>query len=159
MVDMIAGAEWGVSKQIEEVKQLETRYPQQVIYRVGCKSMFTEQKKGAPTVAEDYAAAGIPVIEPNSDRVNGWARCREWLQPDDAGIPWFQVFDRCKHFVKLILGAVIDEAHPEDIDPECEDHALEPWRHFLMSRPTGPSKPEEAAPMFSAAWMARQRGE
>lgn len=160
MIDEVCGAEWSVGKQTEEVAKLEARYSQKVVYRVGCKSMFTEWKKGAPTVAEDYAKAGVPVIEPNSDRINGWARCREWLKTDEAtGTPWFQCFDRCKQFQKIVTSVILDEKHPEEIDPRCEDHAIEPWRHFLMSRPTGPAKPREDVPMFSAAWMAKQRGE
>lgn len=158
LIDMLAAAYWDVARQTEEVRRLEERYsPMRVIYRVGCKSMFTEWKKGAPTVAEDYAAAGVPVVEPNSDRVNGWARCREWLKLDAKGVPWFQVFDRCRHFTKLVQGAVIDEAHPEDISPECEEHALEAWRHFVMSRPVVPWTQEGEVPMFSAAWLAKQR--
>ncbi|HEX2923712.1 MAG TPA: hypothetical protein VHS28_06775 [Chloroflexota bacterium] len=159
LIDELAAAGWGVGKQAEEVRRLESRYPQHVIYRVGCKSMFTEWKKGAPTVAEDYAAAGVPVIEPHSDRLSGWARCREWLKPDPSGTPWFQAFSRCTQFIKIVSSVILDERHPEDIDPRSEDHAVEQWRHFLMSRPSPCGTCESEAPVFSAAWMARRRVE
>lgn len=150
LVDELAAAEWGVSKQIEAIKELEGRYEQAVISRQGCPFMFTEQRKGAPTIAEDYAKAGVPVQPSNTDHVNGWARCREWLNVAPDGRPWFMVFDRCKQFIKIITSVVFDERHPEDVDPKCEDHALEQWRHHAMSRPRPPVVPYAPVDPWSA---------
>jgi phage terminase large subunit len=139
-IDELAAAHWDVEKQKEEIEKLESRYKQRVRYRVACKSMYTKRKEFGPTIAEEYAdvnIAGIslPVIKPNSDRENGWERCRLYLNDAPDGLPHFMSFDRCKHFNTVIPSLPKDDKHPDDVDPDAEDHCAEEWRHFLMSRP------------------------
>ena len=143
-IDELAAAHWDVSKQKEEISRLEARYQQEVSYRVGCPSMWTRQKEYGPTISEEYsdlAIAGVrlPVIPPNSDRISGSERCRHYLNLAPDGLPWFMSFDRCSHFNNQVASVPQDPRHPDDIDPDAEDHAVEEWRHFLMSRPAPPA--------------------
>jgi hypothetical protein len=157
-IDELAGAGWGVETQIEKIRELEAKYaPLRISHRSGCPSMFTEQKKGSPTVAEDYGAAGVFVEPSHTDRVNGHARCRQWLLDAPDGRPWFMSFSTCRHFNAQVTEVIIDEDNPEDIDEDCEEHAIEEWRHFLMSRPVPGQKPEEPPGMWSPAWWERRQ--
>ena len=163
-IDELAAAAWDIEKQKSEIARLEARYAQPVMYRVGCPSMFTSQQHQGPTISEMYADRGIggavlPVLKPDSDRVSGWARCREWLNDAPDGRPWFMSFDRCNHFNQQVTAVIFDERHPEDIDPNCEDHAVEEWRHLLMSRPYPAQRPEERIdPMSAKAILDEMRG-
>jgi phage terminase large subunit len=157
LIDEVQGAEWGVSKQIEEIKRLEGRYKQKIRYRCGCPSMFIRKEADKPTIAQQYAMEGVSVKQSVTDHINGWARCREALEISYDGTPWFEVYDRCTHFIEQIGGAILDPRHPEELDPACEDHALEPWRHFLMSRPAFPKEAEEYISPFSAEALLRSK--
>ena len=54
------------------------------------------------------------------------------------GIPMFQVFESCKHFIRTIPALVYDEAKPEDIDTDGEDHIYDECRYLLMQHPISP---------------------
>ncbi len=157
-VDEIAAARWDPAKQIEEIKRLESRYPNRVSYRVGCPGMWIPRAQNGPTIAEEYAVGGVGVVKANCDVVNGYARCLLWLKDHEDGSPRFQSFDRCTHFNRVIPSLPCDERHPDEVDPDSEDHAAEEWRHFLMSRPSPARLPAAPPPEYSAAGLlARQR--
>ena len=158
LIDELAAAHWDIERQTDAIQQLESRYEGNVRYRVGCKSMFTKRSESGPTIAEDYQRASLPVVPPNSDRINGWARCRAWLGGAPDGKTDFMCFDRCKHFINQIPGLPCDPNQPDDIDHDADDHAAEEFRHFLMSRPAPPHMPSERVPEASGeAVLARAR--
>lgn len=141
-IDELAAAGWDPLDQITRIKELEARYGTgRVRYRVGCPSMFIPRSASGPTIAEEYGRAGIPVVRPNTDRINGWARCILWLRDAPDGLPYFMSFRRCTHFNRQIPSLPTADGRDDDIDDAAEDHAAEEWRHFLMSRPSPATVP------------------
>lgn len=59
---------------------------------------------------------------------------------DDEGLPMFQVFNTCKHFIRTIPSLVYDDKHVEDIDTDQEDHIYDECRYVLMENPISPRK-------------------
>ena len=59
---------------------------------------------------------------------------------DDEGLPMFQVFNTCKHFIRTLPSLVYDDKHVEDIDTEQEDHIYDECRYVLMENPISPRK-------------------
>lgn len=151
-IDELAEARWDPEKQCEEIKKLEARYPHnRVSYRCGCPGMWIPKAQNGPTIAEEYSNRGVSVIPSNCDIVNGYARCLLWLKDHEDGTPYFQSFDTCTHFNKIIPSLPCDDRHPDEVDPNAEDHAAEEWRHFLMSRPSPAILRPETAPKWSSA--------
>lgn len=162
-IDELAAANWDPMEQIAAIRELEARYPTRPRYRVGCPSMFIRRAEGAPTIAEEYAKGGVPVVEPHTDRINGWARCIMWLLDAPDGLPWFMSFDHCTHFNRQIPSLPVEDGRQDEVDRDAEDHAAEEWRHFLMSRPQ-PARvadqkphPHSAAAIMAAARAERER--
>lgn len=161
LVDELAAARWDVRTQKQKIADLEGRYVQRVVCRVGCRSMFGKREEHGPTIAEEYQSPQkdgicLGVIPSEDNHLAGWERCRLWLRSDETGEPFFQVFDRCRNFIGTVESVPCDERHPDDIDPNADDHAVEAWRHFLMSRPT-PMRPPDPPPHPRSAEAARLR--
>lgn len=108
-------------------------------------SMWTV-REGSPSVAAQYAQEGVFLLKADNDRINGWARVREYLAVDDTGTPGLRIFSTCTPVIKELAAAIHDEKKPEDLDTHMEftdkesglilgDHALDATRYALMSRP------------------------
>ncbi len=157
-IDELAAAHWDPDKQIEEIKRLEARYPKnKVRYRCGCPGMWIKKEEGAPTIAERYAIGHVSVIQSNCDVVNGYARFLMWLNDHPDGSPFFQSFDTCKHFNRIIPSLPCDDRHPDEVDPNSEDHCAEEARHFLMSRPSPARLSAPKVPEYSAAGILQKQ--
>ncbi len=90
---------------------------------------------------EDFQKAGLICIPAVNDRVNGWSRVKEFL----AGDGTFEVFAGCcPNLVRTLALMVEDDKNKEDLrqNPKQEDHAVDPLRYALMSRP----RPAKALP-------------
>jgi hypothetical protein len=109
-------------------------------YKVGDPSCWDASR--GPSIAEVMATNGWAMTQAENDRVNGWARCREFLsydQDNDSGVitrqPLWQCFSTCTNLVRTIPALIHDEHDPEDVDTDGEDHAPDAWRYGLMTRP------------------------
>lgn len=109
-------------------------------YKVGDPSCWDASR--GPSIAEVMATNGWAMTQAENDRVNGWARCREFLSYDqdkDSGVitrqPLWQCFSTCTNLVRTIPALIHDEHDPEDVDTDGEDHAPDAWRYGLMTRP------------------------
>lgn len=85
------------------------------------------------------------------DRVMGWRRVREWLKPlpgpNGAMTAKLQIVEgRCPNLVRTLPQLVHDEARPEDVNTDAEDHAPDSLRYGLMSRPAPKPIPAVNAP-------------
>jgi hypothetical protein len=122
--------------------------------------MWIPKQQNGPTIAEEYARGGVAVVQSNTEVVNGYVRCLLWLKDHEDGTPFFQSFDRCTHFNRIIPSLPCDDRHPDEVDPDSEDHPAEEWRHFLMSRPTPARVSDKPTPRNSGAGIlerARKR--
>ena len=76
-------------------------------------------------------------------RIPGWMQCHYRLRFDAEGLPMMYVYSSCRAFLRTIPLLVYDEAHPEDLDTEGEDHVADEWRYMCMARPITPTIPRE----------------
>lgn len=102
---------------------------------VGDPSMWAvKQVNGAPavSVASVYRQHGVPLVKANNDRLNGWARVREYLAPQPDGYPGVIYFDTCTEAIRTIPALIRDKKRPEDVDTTGEDHAADELRYACM---------------------------
>ena len=84
------------------------------------------------TIAEVFAAHGVPLIKADNTRIPGWQRVREYLAGDK---PRLQVFSTCTNLIRTLPVMTYDGHRVEDIGDGLEDHACESLRYGIMSRP------------------------
>lgn len=88
--------------------------------------------------SEVWAENGVPIVMGNSDRVIGWSRMREYLKMRpyiNGNSSWWHISTQCPRLIEEITSAIHDDKNQEDIDTQCQDHALDACRLGLMSRP------------------------
>lgn len=56
------------------------------------------------------------------------------------GVPGFQVFHTCKHFIRTIPSLVYAQSDVEDVDTSGEDHIYDECRYVLMAHPITPKQ-------------------
>jgi phage terminase large subunit len=107
-----------------------------VRYTVADTAMWTPDGQTGESIAETFARAGVPMVQADKDRVNGWQRLRAWLRDAPDGKPWMVVSPDCHYAIRTIPALVMDVHKPEDVDSDGEDHAADAIRYFCMSRPS-----------------------
>lgn len=132
-----------------------------VRYTVGDTAMWTPDAQTGEAIAETFARHGVPMIQSDKDRLNGWQRLRHWLRQSPDGIPWLTVSPHCTYTARTIPSLVSDDHKPEDVDTDGEDHAGDMIRYWAMSRPAPGSlsatKPEPKP--WTMGWLKRQTSE
>jgi len=94
-----------------------------------------------PSTAEVFAEHGIFLSPGDPSRELKIRQFRERLAipKNDAGEqidrPMLQVYSTCKEFIRTIPTLCMDEAKPEDIDTDQEDHIYDEACHICMARP------------------------
>ena len=84
----------------------------------------------------------------DNTRIAGKMQFHYRLAFDAEGLPMFQAFHTCKHFIRTIPALVYDDKHVEDIDTDQEDHIYDECRYVLMENPIAPRKHEEPKPVL-----------
>ncbi len=67
--------------------------------------------------------------------MGGWDQMRARLVGDEDGRPFIVCFSTCLESIRTIPAMQHDQARPEDMDSNLEDHAADEWRYACMSRP------------------------
>lgn len=86
---------------------------------------------------------------PGRGAMGGWDQLRSRFIGDDEGRPMIACFETCVDSIRTIPALQHDEAKPEDLDTDGEDHAGDDWRYAAMSRPwakrsrVAPEKPRD----------------
>jgi hypothetical protein len=97
----------------------------------GRESIYEDMRKGAYELNHN-----LNFREANNERIAGWQRMRDMLEnaaadhPEKRGL-W--VFNNCIHFLRTVPPLQRDEARPDDIDTDQEDHAGDAARYAVMS--------------------------
>jgi phage terminase large subunit len=129
-----------------------------VRYTVGDTAMWTPDSQTGEPISETFARHGVPMIQSDKDRLNGWQRLRHWLRMAPDGIPWLTVSPLCTYTARTIPSLVSDDHKPEDVDTDGEDHAGDALRYWAMSRPAPGSAQMKAAPKaWSYGWLKQQQ--
>lgn len=129
-----------------------------VRYTVGDTQMWTPNTSTGQSIQETFAAHGVPMLQADKDRVNGWQRLRDWFAPNDVtGTPWMVVAPHCRYTIRTIPTLVMDKNNVLDVDSDGEDHAADPLRYFAMSRPAaGTAKSAVSYPKESVGALIQQ---
>jgi len=76
--------------------------------------------------------------------MGGWDQVRARLDGDADGKPMILFFSTCRDLIRTLPALQHDDARPEDVDSDMEDHCGDECRYACMSRPyiRDLSKPE-----------------
>jgi hypothetical protein len=99
---------------------------------VGDPSMWGRERDGL-SVADEYAAARVPIVPANNDRLAGVGRVHRALSAHDVYGPELQVLAGCRNLIRTLPGLPRDQIHQEDVDTDAEDHAYDALRYGLMA--------------------------
>ena len=125
-----------IAREIRQAEQDDPRLRNRQINGVADPAIFDRQR--GDSVADIMAREGVYWGPGDHTRLAGKMQMHYRLAFDQNGIPMFQVFDTCKHFIRTIPALVYDEAKPEDIDTDGEDHIYDECRYLLMQHPISP---------------------
>ena len=98
----------------------------------GRESIYADMQKGARE-----AGLGFTFTRADNERVAGWQKMREMMEAAAADVPeraglW--VMDNCTNFLRTVPALQRDDARPDDIDTDQEDHHADSARYLVMSR-------------------------
>ena len=111
-------------------------------YGVLDPSAFTED--GGPSIHERIMrGSGNKVMfrradnkrVPGKGAMGGWDQMRSRMVGDADGNPMIACFSTCVDSIRTIPALQHDDAKPEDLNTDMEDHAADDWRYACMSRP------------------------
>jgi len=102
-------------------------------------AMFAED--GGPSIAMRMIGRGVVFRPADNKRVpqrgamGGWDQVRARLVGDADERPMLLMFSTCRDLIRTLPALQHDDARPEDIDSDMEDHAADECRYACMSRP------------------------
>ena len=120
------------------IKSREAEDPQPVI-GVADPAMFAED--GGPSIAHRMMGGGVIFRPADNKRVagrgamGGWDQVRARLDGDADGKPMLLLFSTSRDLIRTLPSLQHDDARPEDVDSDMEDHAPDSCRYACMSRP------------------------
>lgn len=88
-------------------------------------------KWGGQTIAETFERRGITFIPSSKNRVHGWSLVHQYLRWSENEKPKLIYFKTCADSIRTIPALIHDELHPEDLDTDGEDHAIDVDRYLL----------------------------
>jgi hypothetical protein len=121
---------------------------EEIAYGVADPAIFSSD--GGPSIAERMFGRGVIWRRADNARVSrqgalgGWDVFRQRLKGED-GRPMAYWMSCCRDGIRTIPVMQHDQARPEDMDTEGEDHVADADRYAFLSRPWMPS-PEPVAP-------------
>lgn len=120
------------------IKAREADDPQPVT-GVADPAMFAED--GGPSIAHRMMGHGVVFRPADNKRVagrgamGGWDQVRARLEGDADGNPMLLLFSTSRDLIRTLPALQHDDARPEDVDSDMEDHAPDSCRYACMSRP------------------------
>lgn len=112
-----------------------------IAYSVADPAIFKHD--GGPSIAEEFHRNGVMFRRADNTRLAGWQQLRTRMIGDGDGNPMIAWFDTCADSIRTIPTLQHDEAKPEDVDTDSEDHAGDECRYACMSRPWVKPKPAD----------------
>jgi hypothetical protein len=118
-------------------------------------AMFAED--GGPSIAQRMMGQGVYFRPADNKRVpqrgamGGWDQVRSRLVGDADGKPMILFFSTARDLIRTLPAMQHDDARPEDIDTDAEDHSVDACRYACMSRPF---VQDAAKPVVRDSWDA-----
>ena len=97
-----------------------------------------------------FSMEGIHFQLSTDDRVQGWHSVRELLMKNREGDYQFQVFKKCKEFIRTMqdqIFATSTTGPAEDLDKKGETHHPDQFRYFSIMRKTKPTGEGNGVPL------------
>lgn len=139
------------AKRIKELSKGED-----IVYTAADPSMWIKSATDGKSAQEIYMEEGVPLVKANNDRINGWAVVREYLSYV-SGQPRLRIFRTCHNLIRTLPEMIHDELHPEDLNTDLEDHAVDELRYMTISR-SYPHHPKvEEPPPGSFLWTIQEQ--
>ena len=124
-----------------EIKRIESEDPNlkgHKIRGVADPAIFDESRGESIAAMMERAPNFVYWGKGDNTRLAGKMQYHYRLAFDKDGLPMFQVFNTCKHFIRTLPTLVYDDRHVEDINTEQEDHIYDECRYVLMENPLQP---------------------
>jgi len=122
-------------------READSEKREEISYRVADPACWAAIGSSAPSIAEEFALAGVPLMRGENDRRQGKHQIHLRLQHG-----MLKVFSTCHYTRMLVPAMVYDKNNPEDVDTEGPDHLYDALRYACMTRPYSPAievpKPE-----------------
>jgi hypothetical protein len=102
-------------------------------------AMFAED--GGPSIAHRMMSKGVIFRPADNKRIagrgamGGWDQVRARLEGDADDRPMLLLFATSRDLIRTLPALQHDDARPEDVDSDMEDHAPDSCRYACMSRP------------------------
>lgn len=101
-------------------------------FSVADASIFS--KFGGPSIAEQFARAGVIFKASSKNRQGGLSEIRRRLVGSD-GMPMLYATDNCHWWWETMPTIQVDDNDPEDCDTDGEDHHVDATYYACMARP------------------------
>jgi hypothetical protein len=75
--------------------------------------------------------------------MGGWDQLRSRLVGDDDGKPMILFFSTARDLIRTLPVMQHDDARPEDLQTDSEDHSVDACRYGVMARPWVKDAPRE----------------
>jgi hypothetical protein len=120
------------------IREREVDDPQPMV-GVADPAMFAQD--GGPSIAQRMHSVGVHFRPADNKRVpqrgamGGWDQVRSRLVGDADERPMLLLFSTSRDLIRTLPALQHDDARPEDVDTDMEDHAPDSLRYACLSRP------------------------
>ena len=137
-----------IAEEIYRIEHEDENLKDRQIIGIADPSIFDASKGESIADVMAKGAHGIHWEPGDNHRLPGKMQYHYRLAFNKEGLPGFQVFKTCKHFIRTIPNLVYSEKDVEDVDTQQEDHIYDECRYVLMANPIAP-QPTVAKPIDS----------
>lgn len=113
--------------------------------------------KSGPSDAEKMAYEGLPLVQADNARVQGWTRMHELFKlrkiGDGVTAPTLKIFNTCVKSIESIEICQHDQHNPMDVADNKLDHWADCIRYYGMSRPSRGKISDRIPDVFSLKAM------
>ncbi len=105
--------------------------------------LWNRRQDTGKSAAQIFTECGLPLVQTQNNRVQGWLELREWLtpKPDEFGekTPRLRIFENCTNLIRCLPALTVDKLNPGDVarDPHELTHGPDALRYFIAGRPGG----------------------